>query len=527
MKKQKKKQIKIESSLKLLFKTSFFVLIGFFISKILAYSYRVIIARYFGAEIYGVYSLSLVIIGWFIAIASLGLLEGTLRYIPLYRGKKTNKQKQKIRYIFKISSLILIFSTIAITIVSYLSADFIALNIFHNSNLKIFLQIFSFMIPFWVFATYFLTILQAFEKIKQRIFIERIIQGIVKLSALIFLIYLGLNMYAILFSFFIGIFIIFLVGYFYCKYYFPGLFIKDKLKQKPRKELSKSLISYSWPVMFFGIIFTIFYWTDSFLIGFLKTATEVGYYNAAVPIALLLTITPQLFLQLLFPTIIREYAKKNMELIKETTKQISKWIFMINIPVLLLIIIFPGAIINLLFGAEYLVAENALRFLSIGALFSSVFIISNNLISMIGKSKLILFDIILATIVNILLNLLLIPKPFIFGLDNSLGLNGAAVATMISIIIFNLLFVIQAKHYTSIIPLRRKMLRVLLISLIPLTLLLVIKNLISINIFSILILTILFFALYFILLFLLKGFDRNDLLMLKTIKQKLRQLKKT
>lgn len=509
----------INHGLKLLVKTSFFVFIAIVLSKVFSYSYRIIIARYFGAEVYGVFSLSMVIIGWFVAFSSLGFTEGLVRYLSFYRGKN---EITKIKYLVKFSSRVLFFSTLIIALISFCFSDFISITIFHNPDLSIFLKVFSVMIPFWIFASYYVAIIKAFEKVKQQSIIEQIVQNFAKVFFLIILIFLGFNENAVVFSYFFGVFIMLLVSYFYCKLKMPKIFLKENLNTKTKKIISRSFISYSWPVMFLGVISSIFYWIDSLVIGFFKSATEVGFYNAAVPIALLIAFAPELFIHLFFPLVNREFSQKNMKFIKEISKQISKWIFMINFPIFLLMIFFPGVIINLLFGQEYLIAENALRFLLVGALISSLFIISNNLLSMIGKSRIILYDIIVATITNLILNILLVPKPIIFGIDNSLGINGAAIATLISVGIFNLLFFFQAKHYTSIIPLKRKMFNVFLASLISLMVLLFLRKLVTINLISSILLIITFFTIYVALLLLFRGFDKNDIMILQAIKKKIK-----
>lgn len=514
-----------DNSLKRLFKTSLFIFIILILAKLFSYAYRIIIARSFGAEIYGLFSLAFMVLSWFAAVSAFGLPEGVLRFISLYRGEKSKLKYQKIKYVFKLSSLILIFSTIFFALLSFLLSNFIALNIFHEPGLIIFLKIFSFIIPFSVFSLFFFTIMDSFEKVKQQSFIMDFLQGFAKVFSLVILIYLGFNSaHSVIFSFFLGVFIIFLTAFLYCKYKIPQLFGKHNLKQKLRKKISSSLLSYSWPLMFFSVILSLFSWIDSFTIGYFKTATEVGFYNAAIPIAFFLTFTPQLFLQLLFPMITKEYSRKNFKLIKELAKQIGKWIFLINIPIFLLIIVFPDAAINILFGSEFLVASTALRLLLIGTLFSSVFIVSQNLISMVGKSKLILFNLIIASIVNIVLNIKLVPMQNILWLENSLGINGAAIATVLSIITFNTLLIIQANRYTKIIPIRRKMLRIFLISLLPFVVLLLLKKIVAINYLSIIILVGIFFSLYLILLFAFKALDQNDLMILKTVKHKITSL---
>ncbi|MAH49342.1 hypothetical protein CMI37_26180 [Candidatus Pacearchaeota archaeon] len=519
----KKTQLSLDNSLRMIFKTSVIIFIGLFLSKIFSYIYRIVIARYLGAEIYGLFSLSIAIVGWFIAFASLGFVEGIIRYISFYRGKKDLK---KISYLYKLSSTTLLISTIFMAILSFSLARLISINIFHEPGLTIFLQIFSILIPFWIFATYFLNILRSFEKVEQQSFVENIIQNFVKVAMLVLLILLGFKTNAVIFSFFAGIFAMFLAAFLYCKFKTPEIFKHTKLKSKSKKEVTRSFVSYSWPVMFFGIISSALYWIDSIVLGIFKSATEVGFYNAIIPIALLLNIAPGIFLQLLFPLITKEYSLKKFKVIKESTKQIGKWIFVINLPFFILMIIFPGAIINVLFGAEYVIGSIALRFLLIGALASSILIISHNILSMLGRSRIILFDVLIATILNIILNIWLVPKPLILGLDNSLGINGAAIATMISTLVLNLLFVIQAKHYMSIIPLRRKMVKILFISLIPLSFLLLVRKFIEIKILSAIIITIIFFLIYFALLLFFKAFDKNDLMILSGIKTKLKSITK-
>ena len=99
----------INHPLKLLAKSSLIVFVGLIFSKFFTYIYKIIIARYFGPEIYGLFSLVLIIFLWVGAFASLGLSEGILRYIPFYRGKK---ELNKIKYILRFSIIVLIFSSI-------------------------------------------------------------------------------------------------------------------------------------------------------------------------------------------------------------------------------------------------------------------------------------------------------------------------------------------------------------------------------------------------------------------------------
>jgi O-antigen/teichoic acid export membrane protein len=261
------------------------------------------------------------------------------------------------------------------------------------------------------------------------------------------------------------------------------------------------------------MLLQIFHWTDSFIIGIFENAQSVGFYNVAMPIAMLLSISTPLFLQLFFPLVTKEYSKDrhNLVIVKDLSKQVGKWIFIINLPLLILFLIFPGVFINFFFGKEYLIAENALRFLAMGIFFNSLFMVSNNLLTMIGKSKIIMLDVLFISVINLVLNIVLVQR---------YSINGAAFASMISLILLSLLFLSQGAYYLRIIPLKRKMLRIFLISLIPTFLLLVTKELIQITLLSLIFIGILFGLLYVFLLFMARCLDSNDFLIIIALKKK-------
>ena len=98
-------QKELDKHLKLMAKSSVLVFLGAIFSKLFTYLYRTIIARHFGPEIYGLFSLGLMISILVMAIASLGLLDGTVRFVSFYRGKG---DKKRIKYLLKITSAFLL-----------------------------------------------------------------------------------------------------------------------------------------------------------------------------------------------------------------------------------------------------------------------------------------------------------------------------------------------------------------------------------------------------------------------------------
>ena len=95
-----KDQEKINNHLTLLAKSSIIVFIGIFLSKLFTYLYKIIVGRYYGPEEYGVFSIAIMILGIFIAFASLGLSDGLNRFLPMFIA---NGEKRNVSYLISIS----------------------------------------------------------------------------------------------------------------------------------------------------------------------------------------------------------------------------------------------------------------------------------------------------------------------------------------------------------------------------------------------------------------------------------------
>jgi len=164
---------KLDSSLKLLVQTSFVVFIGLFISKVLGYAYRIIIARYYGPEVYGQFTLALTIASFFISIAAFGFFEGILRYLPILRAKN---KLDEIRYLVKKTRLVYLFSGIVATTLVFFLADFMAVQIFHDASLSMYIKIMSLAIFTTLLTNIHLGFLRGFEKIGSYSFLLNIVE---------------------------------------------------------------------------------------------------------------------------------------------------------------------------------------------------------------------------------------------------------------------------------------------------------------------------------------------------------------
>lgn len=515
------KNSQVNKSLSLLVKSSFFVFVGLVLSKLLTYVYRVIIARYYGVEIYGVFSLSLVVAGWFIAFATLGLSEGCLRYFTLYREKKNLKAS---RYLMKLSLKFLLGSSIVAGILLFFFSETIAIKAFHSPELTIFLQWLSIGIPLTILALPFIMGIRAYERIGAYTAIYSVLQTALKVILIVLFIFIGLNStQSILSSHLIALGGVLIAAYIYMRNKMPELFIGPIVQDNKKSQIRNELFRYSGPMLFYSILVSLMYWIDSMSLGFYKTPVEVGLYNAAVPLALLLTLAPELFNQLFSPMMTRYYAANRLDVAKQLIKQVSKWILAINIPLAIMLLVYPKVALNLLFGGEFIAAAGALQILAISNLYASIGLISATFVSATGHSRKVLMNMIIAAVVNIILNSILVPQATVLGIDNANGLVGAAVATLIAVIVLNTLFIYQAGRIIKAFPFRSKMLLVLISGAIPTVAILYVDKLIESPTIPMLILIGMGFVLLYILSILMfRTFDHYDKDILTKIKDKLR-----
>jgi O-antigen/teichoic acid export membrane protein len=142
------------------------------------------------------------------------------------------------------------------------------------------------------------------------------------------------------------------------------------------------------------------------------------------------------------------FGKNDMEGLKKVVHQSTKMIFWTSVPLVTIFFIFPDFFLGL-FGEEF-ETEDAIKafiFLSCGRLISSFSGSVGNILQMTGNQNIYALILFFGAILNIVLNLILIPK---------YGINGAAIASMSSLIVWNLsmIFVVKKKFgfYTFYIP---------------------------------------------------------------------------
>jgi len=102
--------------------------------------------------------------------------------------------------------------------------------------------------------------------------------------------------------------------------------------------------------------------------------------------------------------------------------------FLTSLPVLIAILVFPSFLLGI-FGEDFTAGKTALLILAFGQFFSTISGSVINILNMSNRQKTARNIIAICTFINVVLNLILIPI---------YGINGAAIATATSTILWNL-----------------------------------------------------------------------------------------
>lgn len=206
--------------------------------------------------------------------------------------------------------------------------------------------------------------------------------------------------------------------------------------------------------MLTGILDYVLGWTDSLMLGYYFGPDKVGLYNGAAPIARALPVVLNSLGFVFMPMATVFFTGGNIEGLKRLYQSTAKWGFILTFPAFLLVFAFPKGTINLFFGAKYTEAATALRILALGFMFHVVMGLNAMSLVAVGRTSDNLIGNLLAALLNVALNMALIPV---------YGINGAALATASSYIAANLYRVSILYRTTGVQPFGKTYVKALLI----------------------------------------------------------------
>ena len=399
-----------------------------------SYIFTLLITRGYGAKAMGIFALSLTVLQVSSVIGRLGMDTALLRFVAEYssQGKWC-----LIKEISKKALKLAIFFSVFVSLIVFFYSSYIAQYIFHKGYLSIYFKIISIgIVPF---VLYFINSerLRGLKKIKEYSFLKYM--GLLFFASILLFIsfFFVKKIYVPIVVYVISIFIMLAFSVFFWIKNFAKYKNVANYKNKIKTISYKNILSVSIPMFLTSSLALIMGWTDIFMLGIFRSASEVGIYRVAFRVAAMTSIALLSVNSIVAPKFAEFWGKNDMKGLARIARQSTKLIFWTSLPIVLVFWLFPSLILGI-FGNEFKKGVLVLIILTFGQFINTVVGSVGYILQMTGKEKILQYVVLVAVLVNIGLNIVLIPK---------YGINGAAFASMFSLAIINIISFFLVKKY--------------------------------------------------------------------------------
>ncbi len=364
-------------------------------SMIVQFIFLIFVTKYLGDTGFGKISFALSFAFIFSVIADAGL--NTLIIRELAKNSKNAEKFISNSLAFKI-----IFGIVLIVIITVL------LTCFNTGKEKFLLVlIISFAFIIGNIAQLFRNVFQSFEKMEYEALIKTIYTTAYAIIGFA-VIFLKWNILMIGLAYLIGSIINLLFSSAVCYNKFSRFNLRFDKKYVLR------LIKEAYPFAISSIFASMFFNIDVLILGYLRGDQIVGWYSLAYRIAAITLIIPSFFNQAIFP-LLSKYHEHNKKIFNFAFEKSIKYMLMIALPLALLVTFLAGPVIRFVFGNKF---ENSIPALQILIWCIVIIYVSSlmvNVINVIGKQKPNMYIYGFNIFINILLDLILIPRFSIYG----------------------------------------------------------------------------------------------------------------
>ncbi|MBK9715636.1 MAG: flippase [Kouleothrix sp.] len=192
----------------------------------------------------------------------------------------------------------------------------------------------------------------------------------------------------------------------------------------------REVFAFTIPLLTSDLVFVLMSSSDAVLLEHFRNTTEVAAFRVVQPAAVLNQFVLQSFTLLFTPIASRLFARNDREGINSLYWQTAIWVSMFSFPIFAMTFSLAHPLTVLLYGQRYEESAIILSLLSFGYYFNAALGFNGLTLKVYGKLKYIVAINIFAAVINVVINLLLIPR---------FGALGAACGTCGTMILHNIL----------------------------------------------------------------------------------------
>jgi O-antigen/teichoic acid export membrane protein len=376
---------------------------SYFSVAILSMLLSIFIARLLGDVALGKYFIASYIPPLFLVLLDLGFETYIIREVA-------RKKDQASKYLSNAFTFRLLLIPIIISMI------LVAVNLLgYPENTKYIVYLFSIYYIFSSLSSLIKMTFRAFEKMGYEAIITIFI-SILRISLCLLFLYLGYGLLTLALIFIFSGILEFIITLLVCRKKFV------KIKLEIDISFMKKAIKIALPFAVVTLFGAIFVRIDTIMLSYMKGDAVVGWYNAAYSLTLGLNPVPLLIMNAILPLLSYSYISSK-ESLKMAYDKSFKYLFYLGLPLAIGTFMLADGIIFLVYGAEFVNSIVALKILAWDILIKFLYLCSSYILIATDKQKQMTMFVIATALLNIILNLFLIP---------SYSYIGSGIATLIS-----------------------------------------------------------------------------------------------
>lgn len=406
------------------FRNSFITLLIRLTGVLLQFLILIVITKFFSEEIVGQYNYINTTLILFSSICLLGMGEAFLLFV----GKMEAEGNQHhIKSIYK-KNVITIFISFFIFLMIYLVLSrLININFFTQTNIRLFDKVF-FVLFFSTMSLYNFQVIRGLRKLALSEFFRNIFRYGFLFLMLGIIILFDFDEDFVLNSFLIVFLITALLTTATIVWYLP----KDTSRSESNDFTTKKILKISIPMSISFISLLTMQSFDTIMIEYYINIESVAFYTVAVKITFIVGIMQLTINSVIAPDISKNWYNNNKVELRGLINKAIKLNFIFTFPIIL-VLYFISDTFLLFLGENYIKSQTPLLILLIGQVLNSFCGPVGLYLNMTGRQNVLLKILMISTIVNIALNILIIPI---------YGITGAAISTSLSMALWNIVGVL-------------------------------------------------------------------------------------
>ncbi len=388
---------------------------------------QVFIIRYLAKPEYGAFAYALSIVNVAQMVASLGLDRSISRFVPIYH-EQHNYNKMFGTILLGLGTILSL--GLAMIVLVYGLQGFIAQSFINDQLAIALLLILIVLAPVQALDDLLVSLFAIFAS-PRSIFIRKyVLAPSLKLVVVVLLILLHSGVIFLTFGYLasgaLGVAVYSVILFRVLRK--QGLFQHFNLRDinVPAREI----FAFTIPLLTTDLLYVVMNSMDAVLLGHYGGASDVAAFRSVQTGAGLNQLAMMSFQTLFTPVAARMLARKNYDGINDLYWQTAIWMSVISFPIFALTFALAQPLTILLYTEKYASSAPILALLSLGYYFSTALGFNGLTIRVFGKMRYIVIINILAGVVNLAINLLLIPR---------YGALGAAIGTCGTMIVHNIL----------------------------------------------------------------------------------------